>query len=106
MNDKFNTIIASPELVLIDFFATWCQPCQVMSSVLRAVKELPVGQNTRMVKIDIDQYPQIAAHFGVRSVPTLLFFRNGELLHRQAGLMSKADLSAHLAYLKQGDPQL
>ncbi len=73
MSAKFNELIQSERPVLIDFFATWCQPCKVMSSVLNTVKR-NVEEEARIVKIDIDQYQAIAAEYGVRSVPTLLIF--------------------------------
>lgn len=85
MSQKFQELISSERLVLIDFFATWCQPCKVQSSVLNSVKEI-VGTDARIVKIDIDDYPQIAAQYGVRSVPSLMLFRKGELLWRGSGL--------------------
>lgn len=85
MSQKFQELISSERLVLIDFFATWCQPCKVQSSVLNSVKEI-VGTDARIVKIDIDDYPQIATQYGVRSVPTLMLFRKGELLWRGSGL--------------------
>ena len=85
MSQKFQELIESDRPVLIDFFATWCQPCKVQSSVLNSVKEL-VGASARIVKIDIDQYPNIASENGVRSVPTLMLFKKGELLWRGSGV--------------------
>lgn len=85
MSQKFKELIQSERPVLIDFFATWCSPCKVQSSVLTTVKE-NVGNSARIVKIDIDQYPDIAAQNGVRSVPTLAVFKNGELLYKQSGV--------------------
>ncbi len=85
MSQKFKEIIDSERPVLIDFFATWCQPCKVQSSVLNSVKE-NVGEAARIIKVDIDQYPSIAAEYGVRSVPTLAVFKNGELLWKESGV--------------------
>ncbi|MDY3547928.1 thioredoxin family protein [Riemerella anatipestifer] len=85
MSQKFKELIASPKPVLIDFFATWCQPCKVQSSVLNTVKE-NVGDTARIVKIDIDNYPSIASEYGVRSVPTLMIFKNSELLWKGSGV--------------------
>jgi thioredoxin 1 len=65
MSQKFQEIINSEKPVLIDFFATWCQPCRVQSSVLVTVKE-QVGDAARIIKIDIDQYPAIASEYNVR----------------------------------------
>ena len=85
MSQKFKELIDSERPVLIDFFATWCQPCKVQSSVLTTVKE-KVGEAARIIKLDIDQYPNIAAEYGVRSVPTLAVFKKGELLYKQSGV--------------------
>lgn len=85
MSQKFQELINSERPVLVDFFATWCQPCKVQSSVLTTVKE-NIGDAARIVKIDIDQYPQIAAQNGVRGVPTLAVYKNGELLWKESGV--------------------
>ena len=85
MSQKFQEIINSEKPVLIDFFATWCQPCRVQSSVLVNVKE-QVGDAARIIKIDIDQYPAIASEYNVRGVPTLAIFKNGQLLWKESGV--------------------
>ena len=85
MSQKFQELIQSERPVLIDFFATWCQPCKVQSSVLNSVKE-QVGDKARIVKIDIDQFPSIANEYNVRGVPTLAVFKNGELLWKESGV--------------------
>lgn len=95
MSQKFQELIGSERPVLIDFFATWCQPCKVQSSVLNSVKE-NIGEKARIVKIDVDQYPQIAAQVGVRGVPTLAVYKNGELLWKESGVHDVNTLTALL----------
>lgn len=95
MSQKFQELINSERPVLIDFFATWCQPCKVQSSVLNSVKE-NVGEKARIVKIDVDQFPQIAAQVGVRGVPTLAVYKNGELLWKESGVHDVNTLTALL----------
>ncbi|WP_379967604.1 thioredoxin family protein [Epilithonimonas sp. UC225_85] len=85
MSKKFQELIESERPVLIDFFATWCQPCKVQSSVLNTVKE-QVGDKARIVKIDIDQFPSIANEYNVRGVPTLAVFKNGKMLWKESGV--------------------
>lgn len=85
MSKKFQELIQSERPVLVDFFATWCQPCKVQSSVLNTVKE-NIGEGARIVKIDIDQFPSIASKQGVRGVPTLALFKNGQLLWKESGV--------------------
>ena len=85
MSQKFQELIQSERPVLIDFFATWCQPCKVQSSVLTTVKD-NIGETARIVKIDVDQFPQIAAEVGVRGVPTLAIYKNGQLLWKESGV--------------------
>lgn len=85
MSQKFQELIQSERPVLIDFFATWCQPCKVQSSVLHTVKE-NIGDSARIVKIDIDQFPQIATENGVRGVPTLAIYKEGKLLWKESGV--------------------
>ena len=89
--ETFNDVIHSDRLVLVDFFATWCQPCKMMHPVLEQVKAT-LGERIRIIKVDVDKYTDTAARFQVQSVPTLMLFRRGEMLWRTSGAMSKTDL--------------
>lgn len=91
--ETFNNVIAEDRLVLVDFFATWCQPCKMMHPVLEQVKAT-LGDKVRIIKVDVDKYGQAAAQYGIQAVPTLMLFRKGQTLWRQSGAMSKADLLA------------
>lgn len=87
----FSQITNKDMPVLVDFFATWCGPCQTLSPILKQVKD-ELGDSISIIKIDVDKNPAIAAQFQVRSVPTMLLFKNGEQLWRQSGILSKSDL--------------
>lgn len=91
--ETFNDVISADRLVLVDFFATWCQPCKMMHPVLEQVKEA-LGDKVRVIKVDVDNHEQTAAQYGIQGVPTLMLFRKGEILWRQSGLMARADLLA------------
>ena len=91
--ETFNDIITSDPPVLVDFFATWCMPCKMMHPILEEVKAA-LGDRIRIIKVDVDKSGATASQFGIRSVPTLMLFRRGEVLWRSSGAMQKADLLA------------
>lgn len=91
--ESFNDVISGESLVLVDFFATWCQPCKMMHPVLEQVKAT-LGDKIRIIKVDVDKYNDTASTYRIQSVPTLMLFRRGEVLYRQSGAMSRADLLA------------
>lgn len=88
---KFREIIQSEIPTLVDFYATWCGPCQQMHPILDKLKD-KMGSTVRVVKIDVDKNQEVAATFKIRSVPTLLLFKKGEILWRQAGGMDAKGL--------------
>ena len=91
--ETFNDVISADRLVLVDFFATWCQPCKMMHPVLAQLKET-LGDKVRIIKVDVDKYGPTAARYGIQAVPTLMLFRRGQMLWRQSGMASRSDLLA------------
>lgn len=87
----FQEIIQSDKPVLIDFFATWCGPCQQLAPILKQVKEV-MGERISILKIDVEKNEQLAAQYQVKGVPTMLLFQNGKQLWRQSGVLSKEQL--------------
>lgn len=87
----FQEIINQDKPVLVDFFATWCSPCKMMSPILEDVKNR-VGENANIIKIDVDKNPQAASTYQVRGVPTLILFKNGKPLWRKSGVVSANEL--------------
>lgn len=91
--ETFSEVISGDQLVLVDFYATWCQPCKMMHPILEQVKAT-LGDRIRIIKVDIDKYGDTAMEYRIQSVPTLMLFRRSEVLWRTSGAMSKADLMA------------
>lgn len=91
--ETFKDVISGDQLVLVDFFATWCQPCKMMHPVLTQVKEV-LGDRVRIIKVDVDKYGVTASQYQVQSVPTLMLFRQGAVLWRTSGVVPKAELLA------------
>jgi thioredoxin 1 len=91
MNVKFNEIINTNNLVLVDFYADWCGPCKMMSPILQEVKAT-LQEAVKIIKINVDQHQDLASHFMVRGVPTLMLFKEGKMLWRQSGVLSTTDL--------------
>ena len=85
--------------ILVDFWATWCGPCRMIAPVLEEIAE-ELGEAVRIVKVDVDNNLELSGRFGIRNIPTLLFFKGGELKDRVVGLTSKADLISRLNALK------
>lgn len=88
---NFDTIIKSEKPVLVDFFATWCGPCQMLGPILKQVKD-SLGDRISIIKIDVDKNQQIASQYQVRGVPTMILFQNGKQLWRQSGVLTKEDI--------------
>lgn len=89
--ETFKDIINGDLPVLVDFYATWCGPCKAMSPIIESVGEELKGQ-ARVLKIDIDKNQNVAAHYHIQAVPTLLIFKKGEIVWRNSGAMDKQAL--------------
>lgn len=87
----FRTIVASEKPVLIDFYAEWCGPCKTLAPILKDVAK-EMGDAAKVIKIDIDKNPVLAQKLGVRSVPTLMIYKEESLLWRQSGVVPKDQL--------------
>lgn len=83
----FDAVIASPEITLVDFFAPWCMPCQMMLPIIDKIAEK--NPDIRIVKMNIEETGDIATKQRVKSVPTFMIFQNGEMLRRWTGFMDE-----------------
>jgi len=79
--------------VLVDFWATWCGPCKMIAPIIDEIAE-EKGANLKVAKVDVDQNQAVSARYGIRAIPTLLIFKNGEVKEQIVGMVSKKDLLA------------
>lgn len=91
MKGNFNNLINSDTPVLIDFYADWCQPCKIQSPVLQEISR-EMKDKIKIIKIDVDRNQEIAYRYQIQSIPTLMLFRNGEIMWRKSGVIPKSHL--------------
>ncbi len=94
-NSNFTQLLQDSKLVVVDFWATWCGPCRMLSPILDEV-EAEMADQISVVKVNVDDADEIAAQFRIMSIPTLLFFKNGQIVDKSVGAMPKPALVAKI----------
>ena len=88
---NFDALVTnSPKPVLLDFWATWCGPCRMVAPILEEIAD--ERPDVKVCKVDVDQEPQLAARYGISSIPTLLVIKNGKIVNQSIGAVPKSSI--------------
>lgn len=93
--NNFETLISGNKPVLVDFYADWCRPCQMMAPILEDVKS-QIGDQATIIKINVDENQALAGQYGIQSIPSLLIFKQGEVVWREVGVHRPTEIMAAL----------
>lgn len=89
--ENFKDLISSPKLTIVDFWAEWCGPCRNQLSILEEYAKK--NQDIQVVKINVDQNTELASEYGVKSIPTLIYFKSGNIEHKTVGVQHEDQLN-------------
>lgn len=96
----FDSLLSEqPGVTVVDFWAPWCAPCRMMAPILDEIAIEQADHGVTVMKVNVDEAPQISEQFGIRSIPTLMFFRDGEPLFEMVGVVPKPVLERELGEL-------
>lgn len=85
--ESFQSVLNNNSLMMVDFWATWCGPCQMLGPVIEQLAEEYEDQEVVIGKVDVDENPSLAQQYSVMSIPTVIFFQNGKEIERKVGVM-------------------
>lgn len=99
-NEEFNKLIIKNKVVIIDFWAPWCGPCKTLGPIIDKVANDNVDDNVVIRKVNVDDESELAQLYNIRSVPTMIFLKNGEVVERLVGIHSESDIKKTINKIK------
>lgn len=96
--EELDNLLTTENVVLVDFFAMWCGPCKMLMPTMEKIADEFDGK-VSIVKVNIDDEPDLASRYGVQSIPTLIYFKNGKEINRSVGMVVRNDIAASLNVL-------
>ena len=97
---NFDSLLKEKEVLVVDFWAPWCGPCKTLGPIIESVSNDIQGDKISVGKVNVDDHSELAARFGVRSIPTVMYFKAGKLANRSVGIRSKTEIEGIINSLK------
>ena len=91
-SENFDSLLSEKEVLVVDFWAPWCGPCKIMGPIIDSVNEKNNNDNVKVVKVNVDDHNELAARFGIRSIPTIGYFKKGKLINSVSGVKSISEI--------------
>jgi len=98
--DALDSLLEEKEVLVVDFWAPWCGPCRTLGPIIESVQQNIKDDNIGVVKINIDEASELAIRYGIRSIPTVMFFKNGKAVDRTTGVKSRTEIEGIINRLK------
>jgi|TARA_R110000851_G_scaffold196444_2_gene347375 thioredoxin 1 len=99
-SEKFDSLLSEKEVVVVDFWAPWCGPCRTLGPIVESVDETNTDETVAIVKINVDEEAELAKEYGIRSIPTMIYFKAGEVARKTVGIKSKVEIEGIIDELK------
>jgi thioredoxin 1 len=99
--NNFKEAVNSNKYLVVDFYATWCGPCKVVGPIIDELKAENQNADLEFMKVDVDEYPELAQEFLIKNIPTILFIKDGEVVDKKIGMISKDTIETQIKTITQ-----